>query len=123
MTIRRGYEFNYALQALQVPTHIGSLPPAHSFLGINNSNVILTAVKRSEDDRSLILRCYEWAGLDSTVTLAIPAGAEAATRANLMEQADPTPISLSNNEVRFEIRPFEIATVRVEYPASPRNSD
>jgi alpha-mannosidase len=123
MTIRRGYEFNYALQALQVPTHIGSLPPSHSFLGINNSNVILTAVKRSEDDRSLILRCYEWAGLDSTVTLAIPAGAEAATRANLMEQADSTPILLSNNEVRFEIRPFEIATVRVEYPASPRNSD
>jgi hypothetical protein len=61
-TVRRGYEFNYKLQATQVEAHVGVLPSEHSFVQVDSQNVVLTALKKSEDGDGLILRFYEWAG-------------------------------------------------------------
>ncbi len=117
LTIRRGYDFNYSLIAVQATNHAGAMPPQHSFAEVQNDNVVITAVKRSEDDRSLIVRLYEWAGKDSQVTLRIPAGAQSAESANLMEQPDATPVSLIKDEVGLHVHPYEIATIRIDYPA------
>ncbi len=117
LTIRRGYDFNYNLSAVQATTHTGAMQPQHSFVETQNDNVVLTAVKRSDDDRSLIVRLYEWAGKDSMVTLRIPAGAQSAESTNLMEQPDPARVFLIKDEVRVPVHPFEIATIRIDYPA------
>jgi alpha-mannosidase len=117
LTIRRGYDFNYSLIAVQATNHAGAMPPQHSFAEAQNDNVVITAVKRSEDDRSLIVRLYEWAGKVSQVTLRIPAGAQSAESTNLMEQPDATPVSLIKDEVGLHVHPYEIATIRIDYPA------
>src|SRR5262249_17097923 len=55
-TIRRGYELNYKLIATQTAIHQGELPAEHSFVQLQTDNVVLTAMKKAEDDNSVILR-------------------------------------------------------------------
>jgi alpha-mannosidase len=115
-TERAGYEYNYRLKAMQVESHTGSLPAEHSYLSVAPENVVLTAVKKAEDDNGLIFRVFEWAGKQSEVTFTVPAGATAATETNLMEKAVGTPLPLSGDKVTIPIHPYEILSIRVDYP-------
>jgi alpha-mannosidase len=77
----------------------------------------LTAVKKTEDGDALLFRFYEWAGKNSEVQLSVPAGATAATFTNLMEQAEGAPLGISRDgKISVAVHPYEIVSVRVEYP-------
>ena len=116
MTVRRGYEFNYQLQSMQLEAHAGKFPPEHSFITVSNANVVLTAVKKSEDTDALIFRFYEWAG---------ESGRRADYRAERrdfgnfdkpMEKPEGPALSITNGQVSVPVHPFEIVSVRVDYP-------
>ncbi|HMF63785.1 MAG TPA: glycosyl hydrolase-related protein, partial [Edaphobacter sp.] len=79
-------------------------------------NVVLTAIKKAEDDNGLIFRVFEWAGKRSEVTFTVPAGATAATETNLMEKPLGSPLPVSGNKVTVPISPYEILSIRVDYP-------
>ena len=112
-TVRRGYELNYGLFAIPATKHAGLLPPQHSFLKIEQDNVVLTAVKKAEDNGDLILRFYEWAGKGSDIHLQLPQGASAAWDADLMERPIAS-LGVHDAAVTVPTRPYEIKTVRVE---------
>jgi alpha-mannosidase len=116
LTERRGYEYNYKLTAMQVQPHTGSLPPEYSFVAVEPENVVLTAMKKAEDAEGLILRLCEWAGKAGATELRVPKGAKSATVTNLMEKAEGSPIMVTNGMVRAPIRPYEILSIRVDYP-------
>ena len=116
LTVRHGWEYNYPLQALVASEHAGSLPAEHSFASVDPDNVVLTAVKKAEDAKGLIFRVYEWAGKNATVDFHVPPGASGATVTNLMEKPEGEPITVTGNEVQVPIHPYEILTVRVNYP-------
>ncbi len=113
-TVRRGYELNYKLVAIQSQKHEGTLPAEHSFVSIEADNVVLTAFKKSEDDDSLVLRFYEWAGKEAEVKLHLPPGAKSASETDLMEKpiAD---LAVHNDAVTVHTRPYEIKTVKVQF--------
>ncbi len=115
MTVRRGYEFNYELQSMQLEAHEGKLPPEHSFIMVSNPNVVLTAVKKAEDADGLIFRFYEWAGESGDVRITMPSGASSATLTNLMEKPEGSALSITDNQVSVPVHPFEIVSVRVDY--------
>jgi alpha-mannosidase len=118
LTVRRGYEYNYKLQAAQVGAHPGSLPGKHSFFSLAAQNVVLTAVKKAEESDALILRFYEWAGKDGDVRIQIPKGATSARLANLLEQPEASALSIENGDtITVPTHPYEIVTVKVEYRA------
>jgi alpha-mannosidase len=77
---------------------------------------VLTAVKKAEDAKGLIFRCYEWAGKDSTVEFHVPPGATAATVTNMMETPEGSPLEVAGDVVKAPIHPYEILTIRVDYP-------
>jgi len=116
LTVRHGYEYNYKLFAKQVLAHSGSLPASHSYVDVDSANVVLTAVKKAEDSNSLIFRVYDWSGKGENVSLAIPPGATEAVLTNLMEQQEGQPLEAKSGHVTFPVHPFEIVTVRVDYP-------
>ena len=116
-TVRRGYELNYKLTALQTEKHVGILPPEHSFFEIEPENVVLTAVKKSEDNQSLTLRFYEWAGKEADVRIQFPPGAQSASETNLMEKPIGS-LAIRNNAISVHIKPYEIKTVQVEFAAA-----
>jgi alpha-mannosidase len=118
MSIRHGYELNYQLTAMQVDSHTGDWPTEHSFVGIDGDNVVLTAIKKAEDADGLLFRFFEWEGKAGNVTLHVPEGATSATLTNLMETPEGSPLPVTNNQVTVPITPFEIQTVRVDYPST-----
>jgi alpha-mannosidase len=116
LTVRHGWEYDYPLQAVVTTAHPGSLPPEHSFASVSPDNVTLTAVKKAEDTNALIFRVYEWAGKETTAEFHVPPGAAGATVTNLMEQPEGGPLQVVGDVVRAPIHPYEILTIRVEYP-------
>jgi len=118
LTERRGYEFNYPMTALAAAAHPGPLPASHSFAALDASNVVLTAVKKAEDSNALIFRAYEWAGKDGTVDIHVPHGATGATLTNLQETPEGAALPITGDVVKAPVHPYEIVTVRVDYPAA-----
>ncbi len=115
-TVRRGYELNYDLLAMQAAKHPGTLKDEHSFLQVQPENVVLTAVKKAEDDGSLILRFYEWAGKESDVKIVLPPGAQSASETDLMERPIRD-LALQGGTVTVHTKPYEIKTIRVRFAA------
>jgi alpha-mannosidase len=113
-TVRRGYELNYRLLAEQTEKHQGTLPAENSFVRVEPENVVLTAMKKAEDDGGLVLRFYEWAGKATDVVLAVPAGAKSASETNLMETRIGD-LSLADGRVTVSTKPYEIKTLKIDY--------
>jgi alpha-mannosidase len=116
-TVRRGYELNYRPLAVSSQKHQGTLPSEHSFVQVESDNVVLTAIKKSEDDDFLVLRFYEWAGKEADVKLQLPPGAQSASETDLMERpiAD---LTLQNDTVTVHTKPYEIKTLKVRFARS-----
>ena len=122
MTIRRGHELNYKLLALPVEKHQGTLAPEQSFLQVANDNVIVSAVKKAEDENALVVRYYEWAGKAGDVALQLPAGAQSASETNLMEKAAGD-LRVANGKVTVPTKPYEIKTVKVQFGMPPQTAE
>jgi alpha-mannosidase len=116
LTVRHGWEYDYILKAVATTSHGGALPAQHSFAAVGPDDVVLTAVKKAEDANGLIFRVYEWAGKDATAEFHVPPGATSATVTNLMETPQGSPLQIAGDTVRVPIHPFEILTIRVDYP-------
>jgi alpha-mannosidase len=119
LTVRQGYELNYKSIARPVEKHQGSLAPEHSFLQARSDNIIVTALKKAEDENALVVRFHEWAGKDVDVTLQLPPGAQSATEANLMEKSIRG-VSLHDGKVSVHTKPYEIKTLKVQFPSLPQ---
>ena len=121
-TIRRGYELNYKLIAVQTDKHQGPLPPEHSFVQVRPENVVLTAVKKAEDDQTLVLRFYEWAGRESDVRLQLPAVVQSAVETDLMEKPVGS-LAFQEDVVTVHTKPYEIKTVKVHLAPPDERGD
>ncbi|HEX3102880.1 MAG TPA: glycoside hydrolase family 38 C-terminal domain-containing protein, partial [Terriglobales bacterium] len=117
-TTRRGYELNYTPVPFSAEKHEGALSAEYSFFQVQPDNVIITAIKKAEDDDSLIVRFYEWAGKTTDVKLHVPPGAQQASDADLMEKASAA-LPLENGVVTVHTGPFEIKTVRLRFASHP----
>jgi alpha-mannosidase len=113
-TVRRGYELNYKLFVTPAEAHQGELNPQHSFMQVRADNVVVTAIKSAEDDGTLILRFYEWAGKEGDVNIQLPPGAQSASDADLMERSIGE-LALHNGAVSVHTKPYEIKTVKVRF--------
>jgi alpha-mannosidase len=114
LTVHRGYELNYKLMSHPVEKHQGLLTPEHSFLQAQPENIIVTAIKKAEDENALVVRFYEWAGKDSEVTLQLPPGAQTAVETDLMEKPMGN-VVLRDGRVSLHSKPYEIKTIKVQF--------
>ena len=121
LTIRRGYELNYKLLSRTVEKHPGALAPEHSFLRAQPDNVIVTSVKKAEDEDALVLRFYEWAGKEGEVVLQLPPGAESAVETDLMEKPMGS-VSVHSPGVSLHTKPYEIKTIKVQFSGTPQTA-
>jgi alpha-mannosidase len=117
LTIRRGYELNYKLISMAVGKHDGSMAPEHSFVQVPSENIIVTALKKAEDDNALILRFYEWAGKGGEAKVQLPPGAQAAWETDLMERPIGD-VPVKDDGVTLHTKPYEIKTVKVQFSAA-----
>lgn len=67
-TVRKAAELNQRPVALVTTLHHGPLPHSASFLSVNQDNIIISVLKKAEDNDDIILRAYETAGAATTAT-------------------------------------------------------
>ncbi len=118
LTVRRGYELNYKLTALQIEKHQGTLPESHSFVQVQPDNVVVTALKKAEDSDALIVRFYEWAGKEVDVKLQFTPGAGSASETNLIEKPSGA-LAVQSGSVTVHTKPYEIKTAEVHFAEKP----
>jgi alpha-mannosidase len=116
MTVQRGYEFNTPMVMFSTDQHSGSLPPAFSFITLEAPSIVLTALKKCEDDNSFILRCYETAGKSSQVEFRFWNAVSKASSTNLVEwdEKELKDGRVDGTSMRLGINPYEIKTLKLE---------
>lgn len=114
--VRRAIEFNSPFRILQ-----GSVPGPLSWFGVDSPHVILETVKKAEDSEALIVRLYECHGARGSATLRTSLPFERVARVNLLEEeaVDLPDVDAKAGLIRFEFRPFEIISLRLERGSTP----
>ena len=114
--VRQAYQLNYSLIAFQTQAHAGPLPAEQSFFSVDAPNVVITAIKKAEDDDGVIVRWYEWAGKQTNVRLSLPRTAASVSATNLLEQPEESlALDANGRQVAVPTKPYEIKTVKVTF--------
>ncbi|MFO0982888.1 MAG: glycoside hydrolase family 38 C-terminal domain-containing protein [Planctomycetota bacterium] len=111
--VRRGFELNRPLTLVTPARPQPDLGTEVSFLTVEPSSVVLTALKLAEDDGSWVARVYESAGKPATVHIAACKPIESASEVNLLEDVlRALPIE-PDRTLSFAIKPDQIRTVKL----------
>jgi alpha-mannosidase len=115
LTVRHGYDFNYRLTTEQVAPHPGAWPSSESLIALDGDlTLVLTAVKRAEDNNRLLMRFYEWGGASGTATVRFQRPLLGATLTDLMEHDIGKALPVSGDSVAVAFTPFAITTLAVD---------
>jgi alpha-mannosidase len=111
---QRGVGVNNPLIPVVVKSNSsGTLPASKSFLSVSADNVIVTAVKKSEDSDDIAIRFYETDGKDETeVELAPAFEIKDARRTNLIEE-DAGKMEHSSKVARMDVGKYSIETIKL----------
>lgn len=85
---------------------------AYSFLNIDNKYIEVDAVKRSEDGKTLVIRCHEYTGGKQKATITLDAKVKGWQESNLMEK--PEGDHFTSETITLEFGPYEVKTVLVK---------
>jgi len=110
---RFGWELQTPLVVCQGQSTSGDLQDSQSFLQISAPNVIATILKKAEDGKGVILRCYETNGKDSQVTVDFFKSICSAEHTDILEQHGKNVI-LEKGRLQFEIGHHAIETYKLK---------
>lgn len=111
---RQGAEFNHPLTVCKAASHAGSLPGSHSFVGIDNNQVMLSAVMAREN--GLVIRVYEATGQPAKhVKLTLDTAPLEVSETNMLEEplAEFEPVIIDGMTVVFDLKPYEVRTFNI----------
>jgi alpha-mannosidase len=110
--VQSGHAFNLPLMARVIQQQSGALPSTHSFVSVEPSRVIISALKKSEDDENWVLRLYESAGQPAAATINLPFAAKAVSEVNLIEWNEK-PLPLSGQKLTVNLGAWEVKTIKI----------
>ncbi|MCL5280373.1 MAG: glycosyl hydrolase-related protein [Planctomycetes bacterium] len=107
---RAGLDWNNPLLPISVADDITgkSLPPTRSFCSLRQGNLVLSALKKSDRDPSLLLRVYEMEGAAAQTPVEFLGRTPAFREVNLLEEdLDQTP------QQTLRVHPYAIRTIKL----------
>ncbi len=114
-TVHQGYELNQSILYWFCPPQPesgpGTLPPQARLVDLGAANLILMAVKQSEDAKTWVLRCYESHGQAAEIHFHSDLGLQMGQVLNLLEQPLEQPQSAST-----ALPPWRIASFGLRLP-------
>jgi alpha-mannosidase len=120
---QRGFEAVRPLMAAPAERSASAgLPATHSFLSLEPSHLVVSAVKSpyDGDGRDLVVRFVEMEGKGCIARLQVSGTLKEAFETNLLEE-DQHHIALdSANAVRVQVKPYEIKTLRLSLESERR---
>lgn len=112
-TTRRACELNEPLIARVAEKHSGTLPAARSFVSLSEPNLIVTALKRGEDNDGWILRFYETDGKACTSRVSVGLPTRYVVETDLMERPVGEKTALIGGCFRAVVGKHEIKTYKL----------
>ena len=100
-------------QAVSAGKDKGSLPLSASFLQIEPDELVLSAIKQAEDEEGVIIRLYNTTAKDLTARVKSLWPIRQAHRTNLEETPQEELSVAPDGSVRFQVRPWEIVTLKL----------
>lgn len=114
---REAIAFNYRLAAFMpvdgTSKVTSNLPGTQSFLTLEPHNLVMTAMKKCEDDDWVIVRFYEAEGNISTARIRLARPIVSAYRTNLIEEAADRIDVMADGSIELPVGPWEIVTIRL----------
>jgi alpha-mannosidase len=108
--------FNLPLVAVRVEGR-GRLPESYSFLRVEPEELVVSAIKRAEDDEALIVRLYNIADQEARGALGLHIGIAEAVETNLNEEEKEALEIVGGEEVPLRVRGCEVKTIKLNPPA------
>ncbi len=125
-TVRTAFNFNNPLRLVQAPKTLNASAFAAPIKLTGATSLILDTIKRGEDDedvsqgellkrkgKSVILRIYESLGGKSKGMIETTLHVKKVWKTNALED-DEEELVIENGKVEIELRPFEVATFRLQ---------
>ena len=109
---RRAYELNAPLQIANCKLQIANSSNLQSFLSTPTDHIVVETVKVAHDGDGLIVRLYEAHNQRGAATLVFGQPIINAVEVDLLERTVGE-VEVNGNEVRFQVRPFEVKSLRV----------
>jgi alpha-mannosidase len=114
---RDGIAFNFPLQAFVAPEGGAaggpSLLPTAGFLNLEPANLILTAMKKAEDDDGVVVRFYEAEGCQVQASLRFFQPIKQAWKTNLIEDEEQALTPSGDGSIQILVKPWEIVTLKL----------
>ena len=82
-----------------------------SFLKVEQDNIIVTAMKKAENEDAMVIRLYNFADEDSEIDLTLWESFNAAIKTNLIEE-DKEPLIMNKNDLKLTVGHHEITTIK-----------
>jgi alpha-mannosidase len=111
--VQASYALNAPLRSTfldPAPGISGALPP---FVHCDDRNIVIETVKKSEDGGDLIVRVYECHNARGSAELSCIRQPRAAALCDL-EENPIADLEVTDGQVRFNYKPFEIITIRLK---------
>lgn len=113
-TVEKGYEYNYPLLTSISSAHPGKFDLEHSFLQLNNSNVIITSIKHAENSNAWVVTMYESKGKDTNTTLTLPFAPKKVVESNFLEEDGKT-INSAGNKINFQVGKNKTEVIKISF--------
>jgi alpha-mannosidase len=110
---RRAYETSLPLSAYQINV-ISEEDTCHTF-SLEPDNLVISALKKAEDDDTIILRFFETTGQSCRARLQLPPQISNMIITNLMEQEEEALAIRKDQTVELSVSPFEIITLKLKF--------
>lgn len=106
-------KYNSPLTFFAGERHKGSLPMKKSYLSIDNSNIMITALKKAENSDNIILRICNLSAVEENVGIKTVIRLSGAYMTNFIESRLKA-VAINSNEVKLSLKSREIATLELE---------
>ncbi len=107
---REAYEYGQPLLAMQLNYDV--IEKNRQFLKLDPDNLIISALKKAEDEEAIIVRFFETKGEQCEAVLSLSSCINSAKAVNLLEE-DESEISINDNKIIMAVKPFEIVSLKL----------
>jgi alpha-mannosidase len=113
-TANKGRLQNHPLLPVVVNTNAttGELPSSYSFAGTDADNVLISTIKKSDDENSIIMRLVDMQGKPADATVNWFGQIKGVTKTNIIEEEDQ-PLNAAGKGIKIKMNPCSIETIRI----------
>lgn len=110
--VQAGYALNAPMRYRYLSKSKGEEKSPNRLIACDDRNLVVEAVKKSEDSKALIVRLYECHNARGSAELSCGRRIKAAFLCDLLEN-ELEELQIENGAVQFDYKPFEIITIKL----------